>query len=350
MSRALALPAAGQRGRRAALTGYGFLVAAVFTSLATATLPDDSSRTGSGRPDEPHGDKESDVFASAQQPGYAPTWLDGGGGIAGVPLTEEQRKALIREAERRGLSTAEAYALAYGDNAVVHLHPDGTVHVHTGEIVVPNGPVFAKVSPADAKKVGVPNLGGASEAAKAPESGPETTAAGKPKGDAKGQEKGKERSADSGGAQPKDYYPSSGEKAYQDEGSLREALPPVLEKVVDGVSEFSTWLSAASAGTPQTQSLVRDGGNHLTMTVEAPLSNDLTLRTTVTAAVGQEPGVEPVVTSVVTDTVTGEVLAEKAHTCLNAHVVEAVAIGQAVDVVLEAREEAPVAEVATAAE
>ncbi|GGT52407.1 hypothetical protein GCM10014713_52860 [Streptomyces purpureus] len=70
--------------------------------------------------------------------------------------------------------------------------------------------------------------------------------------------------------------------------SQSEAIskPPVGQapRAVEGVGDFTNWLGAASAGTPQTFSLVPDDGKHLTMTVEAPLTNDLTLTNTVTAA------------------------------------------------------------------
>jgi hypothetical protein len=361
IGRLLAIPARGARGRKMALAGYGMLVATVFGTFATTTLRDAPVRARDSRPDTAHGTKKGDVFTDSKGPGYAPTYLDGGGGIAGVPLTEEQRKALIREAMRRGMATADAYALAYGDNATIRVNKDGTVSVHTGEVVVPNGPVYVK-NPTNSRKPARSNAKAMGEDKKAPtggqaapQRGEEQSGAQEP---AKGQTKrqgattGTDESASSSTAEEPSkktdkapsagttsvdpYYPSTGENLYEDEGSLKEALPPTLEKVVDGVNDFTNWLSASSAKTPQTFSLVGNGGNRLMMHVEAPLADDLTLTTTVTAAMDSESSVEPEVTSVVTDTETGAVLADETDTCPSEHVVDAVAIGQAVDVMLEA--------------
>jgi hypothetical protein len=142
----LAIPAKGQRGRKLAFASCGILVSGAFATLTVTSLQD-SPPPPAERESKGHGAKEGDAFQDTPKPGYYPTYLDGGGGIAGVPLTAEQRRALIREAWRRGLSIEDAYALAYGDNAKIHVHPDGTVHVFTDGVVVPNRPVYAKAPP-----------------------------------------------------------------------------------------------------------------------------------------------------------------------------------------------------------
>ncbi|WP_405391177.1 hypothetical protein OG596_26985 [Streptomyces sp. NBC_01102] len=84
-----AFPAKGTPDRRIAMLAYGLLATAVFTTLATATLPNDTPAAV-----KTQGVKKADAFAIEAVPGYMPTLLDGGGGIAGVPLTEGQRKAI----------------------------------------------------------------------------------------------------------------------------------------------------------------------------------------------------------------------------------------------------------------
>ncbi|MGW8887135.1 hypothetical protein [Streptomyces sp. NPDC055749] len=325
-----------------ATLAYGLVAAAVFTALATATLRDDIPA-----PAETQGVKESDAFAADAAPGYRDTFLDGGGGIAGVPLTEEQRKAIIREAKRRELSTGDAYALAYGDNAVVDVREDGTVEVETEGVTVPNGPDYAKLpvtATTSRKAVTAPAAGdgekaSAGSASTSPKGSKKDQTPGKGKG--KGAAKGKSgKTPPSSGTPSSDrYYPSTGESFYDDEAGLKDALPAPLDKVVDGMSVFTLWLDAASPGTPESIGTVE--ADILTMVVEAPLSPDMTLTTTLTTPLDGEPQADPVVTSVVTHTATGEVLAEKTGTCPNVHAVPMVAIGQSVDVVLEAREELP---------
>ncbi|MEU0739296.1 hypothetical protein [Streptomyces sp. NPDC006134] len=56
------------------------------------------------------------IYTNEPQDGYVVSFFDGHGGVAGVPMTEEQRHALIKEATRRGMSEEQAYALAYGPN------------------------------------------------------------------------------------------------------------------------------------------------------------------------------------------------------------------------------------------
>jgi hypothetical protein len=123
------------------MASYGLLVAGVFGSLTWVTLQDDPSPA---RATPPHGVQEDDAYAEAPKSGYVPTYFDGGGGIAGVPLTEEQRKALIAEARRRGMPIEEAYALAYGDGVRIDVHKDGTVHVDTSGVKVPTHPVYIR--------------------------------------------------------------------------------------------------------------------------------------------------------------------------------------------------------------
>lgn len=341
--RILAIPVRGESGRKTAVAGYGLLVAAVFTALTTATLQDEDPHPTGGL-----GIKQADVFAAEATPGYMPTYLDGGGGIAGVPLTEEQRKALVREAKRRGLSTSDAYALAYGDNAVVQARKDGTAEVATDDVIVPNGPVYAKLptSKTPTKESDTAALSGGDEvlAEKSdatPAKGSKPTQ-GPSKGKAKTSETGKpSKKPPTVSAYEEDpYYPTTGESFYDDDKGLKDLLPSPLDKVVDGMTTYSLWLDAASLGTPESVGTVQ--ADTLTVVVEADLAPDLTLTTTLTTPLDEESKVEPVGTTVVTASSTGAVLAEKTGTCPSVHAVSAVAIGQTVDAVLEARTEGAV--------
>ncbi|MER7109651.1 hypothetical protein [Streptomyces sp. NPDC000229] len=349
IGRVLGIPAKGQRDRRLAIAGYGLIVATAFTTLTLTSISDDRP-AASGRGDV--GGPETETYRATHDPGYMPTYLDGGGGIAGVPLTEEQRKALIREAMRRGMSERDAYSLAYGDNATIHTAPDGTVHAHPEDVVVPNHPVFIKAAPAELKGYSggadpvLKGGKGASAAGGGTKTSGDSSSAAKKPGKAAG-ETGKTKPKDKGKSAPsagttsdEPYYPTSGEKVYEDENELKEVLPDPLEEVVDQVGVFSLWLDTTSPGTPQSVGLVEAEGNRLTMTVEAPLAHDLEVTTTVRASLNDEPGVEHVVTTVVTRNDTGEVLAKETGACLNPHAVSALAIEQTVDAVLEAREDA----------
>jgi hypothetical protein len=80
-------------------------------------------------------------------------------------------------------------------------------------------------------------------------------------------------------------------------------------------------------------------GNRMMIQIEAPMTADLAVTTTIEAPLTEQPTVQPVVTTVVTDVETGEVLAEHPpERCPSADDVSRVAIGQVVDAVLEARE------------
>jgi hypothetical protein len=344
----LALPAQGEPSRKTAITSYGLLVAGVFGALTWSTTHNDPAPQ---KKDTSHGVQEDDAYAEAPQAGYQPTYLDGGGGIAGVPLTAEQRKALIAEARRRGLSVSEAYALAYGDGVVVHPHKDGTVHVDTSHVKVPDRPVYIRTAhPSTPSKVeqvplteekaeGTTSAVGRGQAKgkdEKPAKAQEKPAQGKGEGKGK-QGKGKGKEADDG------YYDSSGDNYYEEEekekdSGLKSVLPPALDSLVDSASEVTGFLSQASPGEVTVVGPVQRG-NHVMMMMSAPLAEDLTVKTTIATPIEAEAPVQPVVTTVAVNTDTGEVVAKEKDTCDDVSEVPTVAIGQVVDVVLEAREE-----------
>lgn len=346
----LALPAKGEPSRKTAITSYGLLVAGVFGALTWSTTHNDPAPQ---KKDTSHGVQEDDAYAEAPQAGYQPTYLDGGGGIAGVPLTAEQRKALIAEARRRGLPLSEAYALAYGDGVVVHPQKDGTVDVDTSHVKVPDRPVYIRTAyPSTTSKAEQVRLteGKAEEAASAagmseakpttrkereqPSKGQEKP--GKGKGRGKGHGKGK-------GAAGDGYYDSSGDNYYEEEekeenSGIKSVLPPALDSLVDSAGEVSKFLSQASPGEVSVVGPVEQRG-HVMMMMSAPLAEDLTVKTVISAPLNAEADVKPVVATVAIDTSTGEVVAKEKEKCEHVGEVPTVAIEQVVDVVLEARKE-----------
>ncbi len=367
IGRILAIPAKGERGRPAALAGYGMLVATVFGTLAWATTHEEPEPP---RASPAPGVREDDAYREAPADGYQPTYLDGGGGIAGVPLTDKQRKALIAEARRRGLSVTEAYALAYGDGVRLRIARDGKVQVDTSDVKVPDHPVYIRaVQPTTGRKAEQARLVTPSKAEGEAEG--HTSAAGKSqtppvaKGAAGKPGKAEEKPAQ---AKPKDdskartappaddgYYPSSGLNYYEEEAKeeketgIKAILPPALDSLVEQAGEVTKFLGEASTGPVQVVGPVQRG-NHVMMMMSAPVTEDLTVQTTIAAPLDEEKPVQPVVTTVAVDTSTGEVVAKEKDTCDHVHEVPTVAMGQVVDVVLEAREGALPAEVFSLAE
>jgi hypothetical protein len=347
IGRLLALPAKGEPSRKTAITSYALLVGGVFSTLTWATLNEDPAPV---RAAKPQGVREDDAYTHTPDPGYQPTYLDGGGGIAGVPLTDEQRKALIAEARRRGLPVTEAYALAYGDGVRLRIGKNGTVQVDTSEVTVPDRPVYIRaVQPASAPKVAqvrLPAEGKAEETTSAAGKGEakpmarqevEEPAKAQEK-PAKDKPKGKTEPASEDG-----YYETSGTNYYEEEKKeketgLRSVLPPALDSLVDSADEVTKFLGQASTGEVTVVGPVQQG-NRFMMTMSAPLAEDLSVKTVISTPLAAEAPVQPVVTTVAVNTDTGEVVAREKDTCDHIDEVPTVAIEQVVDVVLEAREE-----------
>lgn len=149
----------------------------------------------------------------------------------------------------------------------------------------------------------------------------------------------------------KPYYPATGKNLHAEEKAkkekkekrlgekLKKVVPEPLEDLVKGADSFSDWLGAASPGEAVVIGPVQSG-NLLKIQVEAPISADLSLTTTFSAPMAATADVQPLVETVITDTETGAVVAEHgSQRCPSADAASGVAIGQAVDVVLEAHEE-----------
>ncbi|WP_089224258.1 hypothetical protein [Actinacidiphila glaucinigra] len=285
------------------------------------------------------------AYATEPGPGYMPTYLDGSGGIAGIPLTEDQREALIQEAQRRGIPQAEAYALAYGDGAKITVTPDGEVSVDTSGVVVPNGPMYTLLSPAAppanlADSVEhIFNIQAAPKTPQLPLAPKEPGKKGK-HGPHKGHDnpKGKPpKGATPRGGTP--YYESSGTNPYDDRGSVvKNVLPPVLGDVIDVLPGFRQWLGDVSGDASNVETTITQAGDRIMITVAATISPDLTVTTVIEAPANPRQASDGlVVTTVVTNPDTGEEIArtdpQEIHDTEQA---TGVAIGQVVEAVIDA--------------
>ncbi|MFD9424650.1 MULTISPECIES: hypothetical protein [unclassified Streptomyces] len=254
VARVLAVPAKGEKGRRAALLGYGGLA----FSLATGTT---FHAVATERSPATVAVLTGDIYTDDPAKAERTTVFDGAGGVAGVPFTDEQRKAIVKESMRRGLSEADAYALAYGDDAKVQIHEDGTVTVDTREVVLANGPVYRKAkeaTSADEKGIETQSAGTEAEPVTKPDAERKASQgnrgqkeAGKAKGTATTPKSPTQESpvAD-GGSRPREgqagaavasegpYYPDSGENPY-DKG-LGEAMKDALNRST-GLWTASPW-------------------------------------------------------------------------------------------------------------
>ncbi|WP_327175510.1 hypothetical protein OG599_09425 [Streptomyces sp. NBC_01335] len=338
--RLLGIPEKGQPHRTTALLGYGGLA----LSIATATALGSASATrDSGSPVTVF---SGDAFTSDPGQAVQETLLDGAGGIAGVPLTEEQRNAVIREGERRGLSKGDAYALAYGDDAKIRLQRDGTVTVDTSKVVLANGPVYAKVKTAvsnvtpeagaNAPETQTVKDSGASAAPQEdpataePSAGEAATDEASPMSEIVPRVGPLDRSvpagqADAPAAEP--YYPDSGKNPYVDGlgDSLLNLLSPFTE-FMDSISRDG------SATVEQTYA-----GGQLVVTATSQVASGLEVAVSVAASGSAAEISEVQVSATVSNTLADEVLVQSVPTVVDsAEQISHAAIGEAVDAVVTA--------------
>ncbi|MFF4244269.1 hypothetical protein ACFYY2_07315 [Streptomyces sp. NPDC001822] len=343
IERLLALPRKGTSGRKTAIGAYTSLLAACISASAYAVVHEEPADQAGAAVTQ----ADSMAYTAEKHSGYMPTYLDGSGGIAGVPLTDEQRVALVREAQRRGLSVRDSYALAYGDQARIMIRPDGHVAVDTKGVVVPNGPVYAQVPPAQKvpAKIGTGELESIFAAegpvqgpaaplkpgAQAPDSKPHKGAGKAAPKDPKGPKAPKE-------SKEPDYYENSGENPYEDGGSIKDALPPIVGDVVDLLPGFRTWLGQVAGDEAAVNTEIVRNGEMVTITVSATISSGITVTTVIEAPADphqQSEGI--VVTTVVSDAQTGQEITRSDSTEVHdTDSATGVAIGQAVDAVIDA--------------
>ncbi|WP_411120639.1 hypothetical protein [Streptomyces sp. x-19] len=348
--RLLAIPAKGQPQRKQAIGAYLGLAVALATASGFATLDvnhgSDTRRATAASADDVklHGD----AYSETPKEGYDSTYFDGAGGIAGIPLTEEQRAALIKEAKRRGMSEGDAYALAYGDGSVVRHTPDGKPLVDTSHVVLAQGPIFKRLTqseqeqqsltPADepaASSDVVAQFGGQS-------TGP--TSKPKPKGSAKAKPAPGRTTVAEGASRPTPYYTdgrvdlngnSPEPNALSDE--LHDFLPDPLDEMLSTLTPFSAWIGDLSApGTSPDISVQPQPDGGLTMTCVTQVSDDITVTAHVVAPPA-DADVQPTVAVTVTDSDTGQVLsASQPQAADSLDDVPRVAIGEVVDAVISA--------------
>ncbi|MFJ9158648.1 hypothetical protein ACIRPS_17815 [Streptomyces griseoviridis] len=356
LGRMLAIPAKGQPQRKTAIGSYlGVAVAlAAGTGFGILDINQSGPSTHKGAAISADDVKlRGDAYSETPQRGFESTYFDGAGGIAGVPLTEEQRSALIKEAERRGMSEDDAYALAYGDGSEATKTKDGKTIVDTKHVALADGPVYKRLAPSEqaqdtsvfqSGRAASPNLvdqlsPGKSDSTKSapqPRQSPEKQ---KPK-----PQPGRRTEAKDGDkATP--YYEqgrvdldgNATPHTFSDD--LHAVLPDPFDDVITALTPFSAWIDDLSApGTTPDISVQPGPDGGVTMTAVAQVSDDITVTTHVVApSPDDEHAPDPTVTVTVTDSQTGEVLSKsEPQAAESIDDVPRVAIGQVVDAVISA--------------
>ncbi|MFG3223221.1 hypothetical protein ACGF07_00350 [Kitasatospora sp. NPDC048194] len=346
ISTLLALPDRGQPDRKIAIFSWGLIATATaITCLmcATDTLPERTSEGTSvpAAPDQgpeptpdPGGDdngpdEKHDVYKDSPQRGYVPTYFDGHGGIAGVPLTEEQRKAVVAEAERRGMSEVDAQALAYGEpEHAPQAAPPGA------SLPLAAKPLYREVAPTETVTA---TVGDSVPMAPAPPAEPQqkapapvpltaTPPAGKKDESSKGQaKKGKDGPA----------ARSASEDAKQ---MLKDIVPDPVEDLLHHMTHLKSFMRGVSAPgyAPIVETSVDESTGAVTMTTL--VAEDLAVSVTVTTPVDEAAEPQPCTISVmVTDPETGAVaVTTEERTVDTPQEVSHAAINEVVDAVVAA--------------
>ncbi|MFS0694179.1 hypothetical protein [Streptomyces nitrosporeus] len=292
-----------------------------------------------------------DIYTDDPDKAERRTLFDGAGGVAGIPFTDEQREALVKEAKRRGLDDADAYALAYGDGAKVTVLEDGTTHVDTSEVVLANGPVYRKAKKAAGKASGNAAQSQVAGGSKKPvteseKKGNSKADSGKKEPSAKrhtqedpqgqGSGEGKSRTGGKEHAEPmssaaapegEPYYPGSGKNPY-DKG-LGEALKDML-------NPFSKFMEMLAGPVTAPVVVEKEYGGRVTLTTTSRINPRLEVAVDVSTAF-MAPG-EPVsVSAAATDPRTGAVLSKTSPAVVDEpDEVSNAAIGEAVEAVVTA--------------
>lgn len=348
--RLLAIPAKGQPQRKQAISAYLGFAVAFATASGRATLDvnhgSDARRTSAASADDVklHGD----AYSETPKEGYDSTYFDGAGGIAGIPLTEEQRAPLIKEAERRGMNEGDAYALAYGDGSVVRHRPDGKPLVDTSHVVLAHGPIFKRLTQREQEQQTLtPADDPSTTSDTAAQFGGQPTGP-KPKPKPKGSIKARPapgRTTLAEGANHQAPYYKDGRvdldgnspepSAFSDE--LHGIIPDPLDEMLSTLTPFSAWIADLSApGTSPGISVQPQPDGGLTMTCVTQVSDDITVTAHVVAPPA-DADVQPTVAVTVTDSDTGQVLsASQPQPADSLDDVPRVAIGEVVDAVISA--------------
>ncbi|MEU3709051.1 hypothetical protein [Streptomyces catenulae] len=303
MNRVLSLSGRVTPQRRMAVFGYGLLTTAVAYSGLTAAaggtkVPKQTVRADTATTSV---DAEAGVYQRQPASGYIPTYFDGHGGIAGVPMTDEQRKALSKEAVRRGMSKSDADALAYGDEL-----PEGAAaseaEGRTGQGNAPTAMLYREVAPSE----------GTDRAAVADEEGKADRKA--PAAPSRAEKLDPRATANAG---PTADKRRGGEESVGEiiKHEIGELLPESVKDLVDHLAPFRSYMAAISQ--PGTEAIWEVSEPHRTtgdVTIEATsqVSESISVSVEVTASDSVKRGAEvgPSVSVTVTDPATDEVLVE----------------------------------------
>lgn len=338
--RLLGIPDKGQPHRKALVFGYGGLA----LSLATAATLGGASKAHDAKP--PVALLSGDVYTSDPAEAERDTLLDGAGGIAGVPFTDEQRKAIVKESKRRGMSAGDAYALAYGDAARVEVHDDGTLTVDTSKVVLANGPVYRKAeatapkggNDAETLSAGTSRIAASEETAREVEQ----KAPAAPSAEDVQPVDLKEADEPAPAVTPQargvaveeaplgePYYPDSGTNPYDHGGSVVDAIKDALSPLTD----FMESISRSGAREHVVES--PDGG--VTLITTSQITKGLEVAVQVASADPSDLASPVTVSAVASDPRTGEVLAETSPTTVDStDEASHAAIGEVVEAVLTA--------------
>ncbi|MGZ2360690.1 hypothetical protein LRE75_29095 [Streptomyces sp. 372A] len=330
--RLLGIPDKGQPHRKAAILGYGGLA----LSVATATALGGASTTHeSGSPVAVF---SGDAYTSDPAEADHDTLLDGAGGIAGVPFTEEQRKAIIREGERRGLSMGDAYALAYGDDAKIQLKPDGTVTVDTSKVVLANGPVYATVAirPNTVSNVVPETEENAPEAQTVKGSDLATGKATTDEAALMTEVVPRDDPRDRGVPEAQGDAPASAEPYYPDSGKNPYATDGAGDALLDLLSPFTEFMDSISRdGSASVERAYTDDQLVVTATSQVAPSLEVSVSVTALGSVAKMSDLQ--VSATVSNPVTDTVLVQTVPTAVDStEQISHAAIGEAVDAVVTA--------------
>ncbi|GGU77493.1 hypothetical protein GCM10010211_49270 [Streptomyces albospinus] len=333
VSRVLALPGKGEPQRGAALLGYGMLASAVAFSgtlaMQESSVNESARRATRSMPDStPHEAEpvDNDVLAETPDEGRVPTFFDGHGGVAGVELTEEQRKAVIKEALHRGMTKEQAHDLAYGsdessepDRPKPQQPPVGPPATLDGKEahVLASGPLYRQVAPAEEQDA---------------------------KNAEKNRKKGEQHPSGKDGAGGKSSA-TSGKGKDKENRKLTDELdafiPDQVEKVIGDLLPFRLWMAqVADPSTKPTWDVVHEPEEGtVTVTAESQMADNMTVTVEVTAPVEQTPDALPATVAVtVTDPQTDTVTAVTEIETVEGHDnIPRVAIGEVVEAVISAR-------------
>ncbi|MEU5902121.1 hypothetical protein [Streptomyces venezuelae] len=352
----LAIPERGHEHRASAALGYGLLATAVVFTGTMAVVEDGHGQAAKRTPFAAvpdHGPTEADmpgnnvetgeeavpskgqaqpapVFSGDERDGYVPTYFDGHGGIAGVPLTEEQCRAVVAEAMRRGMPKEAAHDLAYGaDSETVG---EDTVLADGGA----RQPVYRKVAPTEVDHASV-------DAPARSAGGGKPVNQGRREGAGTQGRRDEERQAGDGkgqGRPPEKREKPSVADVFEQE--LKDQIPDPIEDVLGPFNPFRAFLADLSMYGADVELEVSEPDpvtDTVTVTGSTTVSDDVAV--TVEAEVPVEesrPGERKpcTITTTVKHPETGVVKSESTAIVHDPDDVPRVAVNEVVDAVLEA--------------